>query len=287
MDKTDFRKKRQQDKFHKKAPPQKPNKQPAGPPKTSEVQHTAPLIVCDQRYGKRQLQQNWTEDRDRPCDDSESEDEQLNAADFETLLSVPPSTSGHFLLSSEKHWLAPETGLIGDDHKNRFSEYFRIDTKLLNASLKCIPFYERHGYDQGLFNADELNLMRQKAEIQTSTYNTLTKRQDTHSEMDVVKPSKPVPCLVGKNALPKAGSEQPKSIDRPIVNPSQRPEGAPTVGVEARIADLTIDASPIVKTMPASPSSSSVPRKPIHTAPPTGKETKEDIQQWLDDILDI
>uniref|UniRef100_A0A182J1F4 Uncharacterized protein n=1 Tax=Anopheles atroparvus TaxID=41427 RepID=A0A182J1F4_ANOAO len=156
MDKTDLRNKRRQDKSHKKVPPPKPGKQTVTLKVTRttvpEVQHTAPLVVCDQRYGKRQIQQNWTEDRDLPSDGNESEDEQLNAADFEKLLAVPPSTSGHFLLSSEKHWLAPETGLLGEDQKTCYNEYFRIDTKLLNASLECIPFHQRLGYDESLFS---------------------------------------------------------------------------------------------------------------------------------------
>uniref|UniRef100_A0A182QGX9 Uncharacterized protein n=1 Tax=Anopheles farauti TaxID=69004 RepID=A0A182QGX9_9DIPT len=151
MDKSSLAAKRRQDKSHKKVPPPKPAKQKADKPKAPEVQHTAPLVVHDDRYGKRQLQQNWTEGRDFPPSGSDTEDEQLQAADFEKLLELPPSSGGHFLLSSEKHWLQSSTDLLGEDENNRYSEYFRIDTKQLNARLGCIPFFERHGYDEALF----------------------------------------------------------------------------------------------------------------------------------------
>uniref|UniRef100_A0A182N692 Uncharacterized protein n=1 Tax=Anopheles dirus TaxID=7168 RepID=A0A182N692_9DIPT len=205
MDKSSLAAKRRQDKSHKKVPPPKPTKQ-RGKPKEPEVQHTAPLVVCDDRYGKRQLQQNWTEERDLPASGSDTEDEQLQAADFEKLLELPPSSGGHFLLSTEKHWLQPSTDLPGEDEHNRYSEYFRIDTKLLNASLGCIPFYERHGYDEALFSTLELNLMRQKAEQQTNKYLQNFADQlggklgavsrESKQNMSSPKKPQPPPCLI-------------------------------------------------------------------------------------------
>uniref|UniRef100_A0A182KCG0 Uncharacterized protein n=1 Tax=Anopheles christyi TaxID=43041 RepID=A0A182KCG0_9DIPT len=241
--------KRRQDKVHKKPPPPKPTKQRTTT-KPPEIQHTAPLVVCDDRYGKREIQQNWTEERNLPSSDSDTEDEQLQAADFEKLLELPPSSATHFLLSSEKRWLNPDTELPGEDEKNRYSEYFRVDTKLLNASLGCIPFYERHGYDQALFSTLELNLMRQKAEIHTNKFQQTFADQLSSSikddgptsqknkeNMPLPRKPQPTPCFVGKFAKPmmedsvrEAETNQQLSVVKEPVKP-----------VEAKLSELKIE----------------------------------------------
>ncbi|XP_050070712.1 uncharacterized protein LOC126558702 [Anopheles maculipalpis] len=295
MDKAAFAAKRRQDKLHKKPPPPKQTKQKSKQ-KAPEVQHTAPLVVYDDRYGKRQLQQNWTKDRDLPSSDSDADDGQLQAADFEKLLELPPSSANHFLLSSEKRWLQPDTELPGDDEKNDYSEYFRIDTKLLNASLGCIPFYERHGYDPELFSTLEINLMRQKAEINTKQYQQKFADQlSSHTQsgpvsrsnkenMPLPKKPSPTPCLVGAFAKPKDDSTTIKSpvtkhvpVDMISINP-----------IETKMSELEIHPEQREKVAEVMPTS--VPTvQPVATKPNSSStnDTKEDIQQWLDDILDI
>ncbi|XP_035894653.1 uncharacterized protein LOC118504364 [Anopheles stephensi] len=295
MDKSSFAAKRRQDKLHKKAPPPKPAKQ-KGNQKAPEVQHTAPLVVCDDRYGKRQLQQNWSEDRDLLSSDSDTDDGQLQAADFEKLLELPPSSASHFLLSSEKRWLQPDTELPGEDDNNRYSEYFRIDTKLLNASLGCIPFYERHGYEHELFSTLELNLMRQKAEINTKQYQQKYADQlpskpqsgpisrNNKESMPLAKKPQPAPCFVGAFA-------KPKDSVVPIKSPeiSRVPNDVVLIQpIDAKMKELAVISEPseiVPKIVP-----SIVPTVQPATAKPQSSstnDTKEEIQQWLDDILDI
>uniref|UniRef100_A0A182SEX8 Uncharacterized protein n=1 Tax=Anopheles maculatus TaxID=74869 RepID=A0A182SEX8_9DIPT len=294
MDKASFAAKRRQDKIHKKAPPPKPAKQKSNQ-KAPEIQHTAPLVVCDDRYGKRQLQQNWTEDRDLPSSDSDTDDGQLQAADFEKLLELPPSTASHFLLSSEKRWLQPDTELPGEDEKNRYSELFRIDTKLLNASLGCIPFYERHGYDQTLFSPLELNLMRQKAEINTKQFEQKFAEQlpaktqpgpisrNIKESMPLPKKPQPAPCFVGAFAKPKESiavkSAETKHVPTDVV---------PIQPIETKMKELTVNPKPSENVTKVVPTAGKTVQ-PVTTKPPpsTTNDTKEEIQQWLDDILDI
>ncbi|XP_053660023.1 uncharacterized protein LOC128709062 [Anopheles marshallii] len=291
MEKAAYAAKRRQDKFHKKAPAPKPAKQKSSQ-KAPEVQHTAPLVVCDARYGKRQLQQNRT--IDQSLSSSDTDDEQLQ--DFEKLLELPPSSANHFLLSSEKRWLQPDTDLPGEDEQNRYSEYFRIDTKLLNASLGSIPFYERHGYDEALFSTLELNLMRQKAEIQKNKYQQLYGDQlPSKSQPGPVSRSKranmplpnkphPPPCFVGAFAKPgndlSATSTETKhvSLDKNSANSLQTKmsELAVEPALSKSVTKVVLPTVPTVQTATT-------------TQQPAGssKDTKEEIQQWLDDILDI
>uniref|UniRef100_A0A4Y0BGT3 Uncharacterized protein n=1 Tax=Anopheles funestus TaxID=62324 RepID=A0A4Y0BGT3_ANOFN len=293
MDKSSYAAKRRQDKVHKKPPPPKPAKQKSSQ-KAPEVQHTAPLVVCDDRYGKRQLQQNRNVDQGLSPSDSDSDDGQLHAPDFEKLLELPPSSANHFLLSSEKRWLHPDTDLPGEDEQNRYSEYFRIDTKLLNASLGCIPFYERHGYDQGLFSTLELNLMRQKADSHTNKFQQTYADQlpsQTQSgpisrkkeNMPPPKKPQPPPCFVGAFAKPvdDSSAKSPQT--------KYEPEKDSTNAMETKMRKLAVDPEPskivtnvVAPTVPAVQTVTTT-KQPASTS----KDTKEEIQQWLDDILDI
>ncbi|XP_050101401.1 uncharacterized protein LOC126581639 [Anopheles aquasalis] len=306
MDKAAQAAKRRQDKSHKRVPPPKPNKQTGKPsaakPEPPEVQHTAPLVVVEARYSKREITQNWTEDRELPAGEgSSSEDEQLNAADFEKLLELPPSSGGHFLLSSEKHWLNPDTGLPGDDERNGYGEYFRIDTKQLNASLGCIPFYQRQGYDEKLFTASELNLMRQKAELQREKWGKGKENMIPTVPPAPTKP-RPVPCLVSPFASPKdetAAKPRPpaclvgtaalprdkiKVNEESVVKVHARKEEPKKVPVlESKLAELKIEPKQVTKLVP----STETLGQQQSTSKPESNDTKEDIQQWLDDILDI
>ncbi|XP_052867484.1 uncharacterized protein LOC128273534 [Anopheles cruzii] len=292
MDKASQAAKRRQDKHHKKVPPPKPAKaKQTEKPKAPDVQHTAPLVVVEARYSKRQIEQNWNEKRDLPAGhDDGSDDEQLGAADFEKLLELPASSGGHFLLSSEKHWLEPDSGLPGADEKNRFGEYFHIDTKQLRASLGAIPFYQRYGYDEALFGARDLNLMRQKAEMiaqklkhtntNTSSFTDSQKGKETTTLLE--KP-RPTPCLVGSMALPKETTESSElgNVTREL-----------DVIVEKKFDALTIEpkVTPVttVETVPeTSIAKSETSGKSVPTSSPSSNDTKEDIQQWLDDILEL
>uniref|UniRef100_A0A182LRC5 Uncharacterized protein n=1 Tax=Anopheles culicifacies TaxID=139723 RepID=A0A182LRC5_9DIPT len=297
MDKAAYAAKRRQDKFHKKPPAPKPAKQKSTQ-KAPEVQHTAPLVVCDNRYGKRQLQPNRTEDQDLPSSDSDTDDGQLQAADFEKLLELPPSSANHFLLSSEKRWLQQDTDLPGEDEQNRYSEYFRIDTKLLNASLGCIPFYERHGYDPALFSTLELNLMRQKAEIHTKKYqntygdqlsSTITNSgpisRSKKESMPLPNKPHPPPCFVGAFGKPmeESSAKSPETKRVPMDKPIQ-----PNT-LQTKMSELAVEPKPskLITNIvaPTVPTGQTV----TTTKQPAGapKDTKEEIQQWLDDILDI
>lgn len=264
------------------------------------MQHTAPLVVVEARYSKREIKQNWTEDRELPAaEGSSSEDEQLNAADFERLLELPPSSGGHFLLSSEKHWLNPDTGLPGDDERNSYGEYFRIDTKQLNASLGCIPFYQRQGYDENLFTVSELNVMRQKAEVQrekwgkgkenmTSTLPAPTKPRPAPCLVgpfglpkdETVAKSRPTACLVGTAALPR---DEIKVKDESVVAEPMKEDLKKAPRLESKLEELKIEPKQVTKVVP--PTATISQQQP--TSKPAPNDTKEDIQQWLDDILDI
>lgn len=322
MDKKDRANKRRQDKHHKKPPPSaaagkekstKKDQKPAPAPSS------APLIVYDDPYARRPIEPNWSRDRDLPpaagLGDSENEDEddQLHAADLEKLLQLPPSASGHFFLSTEKHWVEDQTAVVSGRH-------FRIDSKQLNLCLGTIPFHERNGYPAELFSKRELDSMTLKASFETKKY------QDYQSKLQAGKMSEPAPrvvpppvkCLIGPDSLPPG--PEPMEVARPAppprpvpcligplaLPPELRHDPNVTGSYAADSQEASVDVVPIeddaVPVVEESNSSRSKEEKDKSnaakaTAPKGGtatsattktttSETKEDIQAWLDDILD-
>lgn len=317
MDKTVGRDKRLKDKRHKKPPPVKPS--PGRPNKPQkEVPTSAPLIVCDDPYSRRQIESNWNSGKNLPSSEgSDSEDEQLRAADFEKLLQMPPSVSGHFFLSTEKHWVSE------NEEKPVFSstdaqQYFQIDTKLLISGLATIPFYERNDYPIHIFSKQELDSMKLKAHYESKNYDELCQRLELIDNMGDKQqtPKQPIKCLIGANALPP-------TVERSLVEPETVPSqpvpcliGPMSLPPELRSNTNTTGDAPatnpghiterlgavkisIGDTVPIGsgdsqaglPTTSEETKRNDNAAQDktkaTGKDTKEDIQQWLDDILDM
>lgn len=322
MDKSAARDKRRKDKHHKKPPPAKPASGGAStkPPKeTPPIPSSAPLIVCDvDNFSRRPIESNWNSGKDLPSSGgSDSEDEQLRAADFEKLLQMPPSVSGHLFLSTEKHWLSEsEEGI-------KTGQHFQIDTKQLTASLASIPFYERNDYPSELFSKQEIDSMKLKAQYEAKKYDELCQRSKTTSGKMADKPKPPVKCLIGAGSLPPQPERVQKArpeVEHPPPPPPPRPvpcligpmalppelRNEPNVtGGTARLSERLGEVSladgcepvPIgnVNEQQAGRSSSSGDGKRVNDQSNLGgkskdevqKETKEDIQQWLDDILDM
>lgn len=329
MDKKDRANKRRQDKHHKKPPPSaaaakdKPGKKEAAP----AVQHqsSAPLIVYDDPYSRRPIEPNWSRDRDLPPvgpeDSSSDDDGQLLAADLEKLLQLPPSASGHFFLSTEKHW-------IEDSQQQQQAiftgQHFRIDSKQLNLCLRTIPFHERNGYPAELFSKRELDSIALKATFEVKKYQDYRNKQPptTTTKMSAEGsprvPPTPTPCLIGPDALPPG--EPPVEVIRPptpprpvpcLIGPMALPPELrhdPNVtgsykSIPEQVQDDVVplgeadgdDDEVMPEEVPSSSGGQSKVDKdksneavkvPATTTTTTASETKEDIQAWLDDILD-
>lgn len=333
MDKSVGRDKRRLDKHHKKPPPVKSSaggpKKP--PPKEPVPPSSAPLIVSDDHFSRRPIESNWNAGKNLPSSEgSDSEDEQLRAADFEKLLQMPPSVSGHFFLSTEKHWISEsEEGVIagsgGKGGQQYGQQHFQIDTKQLNASLATIPLHERNGYPSEIFSKREIDSMRLKAQLESKKYDELCQRLSGRmgDKQQTPKPP-PVKCLIGAGALPppvvRGGQEEPVRPLPPappqpmpcLVGPMALPpelRNDPNVTgsyaaasrVAERLREVSLvdqgnrsgDSVPIrsAENQAGEATSSREQKKDMIAAEekstPAGQESKEDIQQWLDDILDM
>lgn len=133
--------------------------------------------------------------------DSESEDD---APDFDKLLKLPPSTGSHFMLKSEE---------------KKFQEVqeaskFSIDIKLLNLAMRSIPFNERYDIKTMEWTSDELEKMKQEAEMAGGKYQeALLNAPEKRSKA----PEKPPPADVQK-LKEKATSNKPKTEKESMQN---------------------------------------------------------------------
>lgn len=315
MDKKDRANKRRQDKHHKKPPPTAKTSAGDKSSKEQKPPSSAPLIVYDDPFSRRPIESNWSRERDLPVGHSDSddddEDHQLRAADLEKLLQLPPSASGHFFLSTEKHWIddqANENIVSGKNQQQQYGQYFRIDTKQLNLSLGTIPFHERNGYSEDLFSKREIDSMVLKTTYETRKYQDYCNKQQLPSKMADPTPrvTPPVKCLIGPDALPPG---QPPAASEPTVQPPQPvpclvgpmalpPELRHDPNVTGSYASaqapevLPVDVVPIEESNAQDATEGTTGSKEDKEKTNTARkdtapsETKEDIQQWLDDILD-
>lgn len=291
------------------------------------VPTSAPLIVYDDPFSRRPVESNWNSSRNLSSGGSDSEDEQLRAADFEKLLQMPPSVSGHFFLSTEKHWTtdSEDVSITSGSGKpgQQYGQYFQIDTKQLNASLATIPFYERNGYPCEIFSKQEINSMKLKAQYESNNYDELCQRLESSKKMGDSQPKPPIKCLIGAGALPPPVNQirqDPPARPVPcLIGPMALPPelrndpnvtgsyASSNVAVAERLSEVNLteggsrsatDAVPIESSnvqehIAAGVGSSGVEKGNEGNSggkrevQPAAKETKEDIQQWLDDILDM
>uniref|UniRef100_A0A1Q3FCP3 Uncharacterized protein n=1 Tax=Culex tarsalis TaxID=7177 RepID=A0A1Q3FCP3_CULTA len=304
MDKKDRANKRRQDKHHKKPPPSavaakdKSSKKSAP---AAAAPSSASLIVYDDPYSRRPIEPNWSRDRELSDSDDDENDDQLRAADLEKLLQLPASASGHFFLSTEKHWAEDQTTAIVS------GRHFRIDSKQLNLCLGTIPFHERNGYPAKLFSKRELDSMTLKASYEKKKYQDYCNSKQHAGKMSesvprVVPP--PVKCLIGPDALPPGPEPQiaicPAAPPRPVpclIGPMALPPELrhdPNVTGSYASSAAPVEVVPLGgDPVPGAGEGSSGSKKEKATAQTdeaakttTPGETKEDIQAWLDDILD-
>lgn len=204
------------------------------------------------QFAKRSLVSNWS--RYDELRDEDDENGQLSAADFEQLLSASKSVGDHFTFAAEKSWLQndPATG-AGDEAL----DLFKLNITNLKNGIGRLPFYLRQGLPKDEFTDEEITNMDYRA-----NYFEI-------SVEPVVKPTKPI--------VPIKSAESKPPIDAILVKQLQdtRLQDQPMKKIESKPVPIKATASTKVHSpMPAA--SNTFKAKSNNT---------EDIQDWLDDIL--
>lgn len=217
---------------------------------------------------------NWTKYEEIEPDD---DDQQLSAADFERLLITPASLGSHFVFSTEKNW-------GDDDSATELTQFFKLNLTNLAKSLTTIPFYKRQSYCDNLFDANELVDMDVKAMEKRRFLSDFTAVAAT-TEPTVDAAVQPPPAAMP--ASEKASSKVTAVTNEFLAGTIEA--GTIEVDDDDELNDLLmIDAKPVVAMMDNNRKTVESkkledPPVPVSAATPA---SSNDIQQWLDDILD-
>lgn len=127
----------------------------------SPKSHDLPPVQCkdtllldydhNQQYTKRTLINNWNR-YDEPIDE-DNNNAQMLAATFEQILSASKSIGDHFTFASERNWLQNENSQIDA------TDLFKLNVTNLKNGLGRLPFYIRQAIPKNVFNETELTDM--------------------------------------------------------------------------------------------------------------------------------
>lgn len=186
-------------------------------------------------------------------------------ADFKELLAAATSVGEHFRFNSEKNWES------SDSSYNR-SEYFQLNLVELTQSLGTISFYERQDYSKSSFNSKEIEQMEKQAENQRSKWMAHRENMDKLSR-ELVKSKSEIKETDCKFALMNLSQEEDEldellnlnEIKSTLLAQQNTYYDFPTLNA-SQSSHITIGSQ--------YPHYSSI------------GDSIDDIQKWLDDVLD-
>ncbi|XP_031626789.1 uncharacterized protein LOC116343049 [Contarinia nasturtii] len=230
-------------------------------PKATKSSYDLPAVISkdtllldydyNKQYSKRNVVSNWDRYADIR-DDDDDDNGQLSAADFEQLLSASKSIGDHFTFSAERTWLQ-SVDANQTDENSMASDLFKLNISNLKNGISRLPFYKRQDLSQDIFTNEEITNLNHRAKFFDK--NESNRKVSTDNQLI----NNPTKKIVEKSP-----------IESDLVHSLQKTE----------LSDKPMDTA----SLPTTSASSSV--APLPVKPPKIKSNKtEDIQDWLDDIL--
>ncbi|KAH8235529.1 hypothetical protein KR032_002090, partial [Drosophila birchii] len=197
---------------------------------------------------------------------------QLRAGDFQQLAQFPNLGGGHFTFGSEREWNSVAEGQT-KLHTKAASGYFTLNLSRLNAGLQTIPFYKRMDYSASMFTRQQIIAQEEAAERAEAVYQQRILQDanggGTKSRAPSAKSTKeaaPTPApTISAAAAATAAPAEPDELDELLaMTNTQMDINSGGIG-------------PI--TMP-------MPMPMVQPATPSSAASKNDVEQWLDSVLD-
>ncbi|KAI8117795.1 hypothetical protein FF38_08010 [Lucilia cuprina] len=198
----------------------------------------------------------------------EEENEQMRAGDFNSMSQLPAGMGGHFKFASEKQWEQAEMEEFLDN--TEASEYFTLNLKLLNVGLQTIPFYKRMDYSSSMFSKEQLQNMEKEAEAAEKTYQNVLKEHIENPRIKINSASRKTNSAKSQKSTKAKTSEAADELDELLNMTSDQ---------MSKVSVKSGANTPALK--PASPDN-----KTADGISSTVADNKDDIQQWLDNVLD-
>lgn len=208
-------------------------------------------------FAKRTLESNWSKYDELPDDE---DNEQMLAANFEEMLLGPKSVGGHFTFSSERHW----NDLDAQQPSSAHEDLFKMDLNLLKNGLSALPFDVRLGYDETLFDSDELADITIRAGC-TDVHAPRQKTQKAIEDVDLITEFERIDKL-------KIDDDAPSVLNKHV--PELRVGSNESKASSSNASQKAMPPPPLPPTTKASPAKVNIPAQSI-----------DNIQGWLDDLL--
>ena len=106
--------------------------------------------------------------------------------DFSYLINSHSSSTSHLILKSEQEKYQKSESVLNT------SKYFNVDIKILNQSIKSVPFYALHDIKGIEWSQEEINQMNEEATVNDEIYKTLlAENRQISEEIRLMKLSSP------------------------------------------------------------------------------------------------
>lgn len=243
------------------------------------------------QYSKRKLESNADRYKELPSDDdNDDENGQLTAADFQQLLTASKSIGDHFTFAAERSWLSNDDDANATTHdaSSMASDLFKLNISNLKNGLDRIPFYIRQGLPIEIFTEQEITDMNYRANFfengkLNQNQSTLAKQQPNQNLLNILKSNSNSSSNENVNSSNATAKVNTHSVGEKL---SEANIELDELLKDTRISDTPIKMTSISSTI-ASNSIPKAPTKPSTVAKPskTTPNKTEDIQDWLDDIL--
>ncbi|XP_017065194.1 uncharacterized protein LOC108103945 [Drosophila eugracilis] len=191
---------------------------------------------------------------------------QLRAGDFQQLAQFSTLGGGHFTFGSEREWANVAEGQTKLNTKAA-SGYFTLNLSRLNAGLQTIPFYKRMDYPASFFTKAQIVAQEEAAERAETTY-----QQRILKDSNGISKSRAASAKSNKDAAPAAAEKPATAVPGAEVD-----ELDELLAMTNTQLDIGSSVGPI--TMP-------MPMPMVQPATPSSAASKNDVEQWLDSVLD-
>ncbi|KAM8719616.1 hypothetical protein ACLKA7_005793 [Drosophila subpalustris] len=194
---------------------------------------------------------------------------QLRAGDYKQMSQFPSMGGGHFSFGAEKEWNNIAEGQT-QLHTKAASSYFTLNLSLLNAGLQTIPFYKRMDYATSMFTRGQIVAQTEAAERAERTYQERVLRESNANTNDNV------------NNASKSRAPSAKSVKEVLPTTTTTTEAPDELDELLALTNTQLEqtsiATQLAQTLPIIPSSP--------TATATAGASKNEVEQWLDSVLD-
>lgn len=223
----------------------------------------------NETFSKRKVESNWSKYEELP--DAE-DNEQLLAANFEEMLLGSQTVCSHFTFSSEKHWdnLEADSNLQQSHSIN--DRLFKLNLNLLKTGLGGLPFDVRLGYSENLFNDLEMTDITTRVGCYDRFVRTIVNNED----VDLITRFEKIDAkakIVGECG-------QQKTVEKDIGTEKGEVSGQGSQTMANSRTNL-----PVSSIKPPSAGVNNDPSKPPKPAITVALQSIDNIQGWLDDIL--